>query len=104
MPHGDELARSLSDKQLYLILTQESTFPVSGWGRSPCFFLHRRYGHRHKRSGRDMSQPKEVTMENRLEDKLETREEWITPELKKIDVEELTAGGLTGDDDGTTFS
>lgn len=43
-------------------------------------------------------------MENRLEDKLETREEWITPELKKIDVEELTAGGVTGDDDGQTFS
>jgi hypothetical protein len=39
-------------------------------------------------------------MENRLEEKVETRKQWITPELKKIDVEQLTAGGVSGDDDG----
>jgi hypothetical protein len=39
-------------------------------------------------------------MENILEEKFETRKEWITPELKKIDLEQLTAGGITGDDDG----
>ena len=39
-------------------------------------------------------------MENRLEEKIETRREWIIPELKKIDLEQLTAGGITGDDDG----
>ena len=38
-------------------------------------------------------------MENRLEEKVETRKEWGTPELKKIDLEQLTAGGVAGDDD-----
>jgi hypothetical protein len=38
-------------------------------------------------------------MENRLQEKVETRKEWVTPELKKIDLEQLTAGGVSGDDD-----
>lgn len=47
---------------------------------------------------------REVTMEICLEVKVETREEWIAPELKKIDLEQLTAGGIAGDDDGPNFS
>jgi hypothetical protein len=39
-------------------------------------------------------------MENRLEEELETKKEWIAPEIKKIDLEQLTAGGNSGDDDG----
>jgi hypothetical protein len=39
-------------------------------------------------------------MENCLEVKVETRKEWLAPELKKIDLEQLTAGGSSGDDDG----
>jgi|CZKF01.1.fsa_nt_gi hypothetical protein len=30
----------------------------------------------------------------------EPRKEWAAPKLKKIDVEEITAGGLGGLDDG----
>jgi hypothetical protein len=41
-----------------------------------------------------------VTMENCLEEKVETKKEWIAPELKKIDLEQLTAGDIGGDDDG----
>ena len=44
---------------------------------------------------------REVTMENRPEVEVETRKEWIAPELKKIDLEQLTAGtALAGDNDG----
>lgn len=30
-------------------------------------------------------------MENRTEEKVETKKEWTAPELKKIDVEEVTS-------------
>lgn len=43
-------------------------------------------------------------MENRLEEKVETNKEWTAPELKKIDLEQLTAGGSSGDDDLVSFS
>ena len=43
-------------------------------------------------------------MENLQEVKVETRKEWIAPELKKIDLEELTAAHIAGDDDGANFS
>jgi hypothetical protein len=39
-------------------------------------------------------------MENRVAEQVETKQEWVAPELKKIDLEQLTAGGLSGDDDG----
>ena len=42
-------------------------------------------------------------MEDRLEVD-ETRKEWIAPELKKIDVAEVTSLSSSGDDDGHTFS
>jgi hypothetical protein len=37
-------------------------------------------------------------MENRFDTAPEPRKEWVAPELKKIDVEEITASG------GTTFN
>lgn len=44
-------------------------------------------------------------MEDRREDKAETKKDWVTPELKKIDVQEVTAAGSEGDGDGAeTFS
>jgi len=39
-------------------------------------------------------------MENRTEEKVETKKEWTAPELKKIDVEEVTSHIFKlGDDD-----
>jgi hypothetical protein len=35
-----------------------------------------------------------------IETKDEPRKEWAAPELKKIDIEEITAGGVSGSDDG----
>jgi len=35
-----------------------------------------------------------------IETKDEPRKEWAAPELKKIDIEEITAGGASGSDDG----
>jgi hypothetical protein len=43
-------------------------------------------------------------MKNCVEQTIETRQDWVAPVLKKIDVEELTAAHVAGDDDGTTFS
>jgi hypothetical protein len=34
-----------------------------------------------------------VATENHAESAAETRKEWITPELRKIDIEEITANG-----------
>ncbi len=39
-------------------------------------------------------------MENRTEEKIESRKDWVAPELKKIDIEEVTAGGSGEDTDG----
>jgi hypothetical protein len=38
-------------------------------------------------------------MENRFDTTPEPRKEWVAPELKKIDVEEITAEGGGGADD-----
>jgi hypothetical protein len=43
-------------------------------------------------------------MEDCLEAKVETKKEWVAPELKKIDVAEVTSLNTSGDDDGHTFS
>lgn len=41
------------------------------------------------------------TMENLTEEKVETKKEWTAPELKKIDVEEVTSYIFKlGDEDG----
>jgi hypothetical protein len=39
-------------------------------------------------------------MENRTEEMVETRKDWIAPELKKIDIEEVTAAGADTGGDG----
>jgi hypothetical protein len=39
-------------------------------------------------------------MDHVIETNDEPRKEWATPELKKIDVEEITAGGAGPTDDG----
>ena len=39
-------------------------------------------------------------MENRFDTTPESRKEWVTPELKKIDVEEITALTLNPGSDG----
>ena len=39
-------------------------------------------------------------MENRAEEKVETKKEWTAPELKKIDVEEVTSHIFNLGDDG----
>ena len=50
----------------------------------------------------------EISMENPIvysnEQEVETRKTWVAPELKKVDVEEITALGGTGDDDNEGFS
>jgi hypothetical protein len=43
-------------------------------------------------------------MENRFDTTLEPRKEWVAPELKKIDVEEITAAGTASSFDGNGFS
>ena len=40
-------------------------------------------------------------MEDRIEKIVETRKEWIAPELKKIDLEKITADLGFQDDDST---
>ena len=40
------------------------------------------------------------TMENRTEEQVETKKEWTSPELKKIDVEEVTSYTFKLGDDG----
>jgi hypothetical protein len=40
-----------------------------------------------------------------IEISVETRKEWSAPELKKVDIEQITAGGSTSPfGDGGTFS
>ena len=39
-------------------------------------------------------------MQDRMQESKETRNEWVTPELKKIDIEELTADGFDNESDG----
>jgi hypothetical protein len=39
-------------------------------------------------------------MDNHLEEAVETRKPWAAPELKKIDVEEVTANSVGNNDDG----
>jgi hypothetical protein len=39
-------------------------------------------------------------MDSLIETNVEPRKEWVAPELKKIDVEEITAASLAGSDDG----
>jgi hypothetical protein len=43
-------------------------------------------------------------MEDRIETTPETRKEWIAPELKKIDIEQITAAGTNVFGDGPGFS
>jgi hypothetical protein len=44
-------------------------------------------------------------MESSVDMSLESRKEWTAPELKKIDVEEITAaGGMTNEDGPGTAS
>jgi len=44
-------------------------------------------------------------MENVVKSIPETRKKWVTPKLKKVDVETLTANGLSvPSSDGSTFS
>jgi hypothetical protein len=43
-------------------------------------------------------------MQDRTENTVDTQKEWVAPELKKIDLDEITAAGVAGDDDGTAFS
>ncbi len=39
-------------------------------------------------------------MEDRIENTVKNKKEWLAPELKKIDVEEITANGFLNEDDG----
>jgi len=43
-------------------------------------------------------------MENRVSDTVETRKTWVAPELKKVDVEEVTAVGAGPGGDGSSQS
>lgn len=43
-------------------------------------------------------------MENLVETSVEARKEWVAPELKKIDVEEITASGATVSGEGFGLS
>ncbi len=43
-------------------------------------------------------------MEEPVPINIETRKEWVAPELKKIDVEEITAAGITVSGEGLGFS
>lgn len=43
-------------------------------------------------------------MDNLVETNLEPRKEWVAPELKKIDVEEITAAGSTVSGEGLGYS
>ena len=39
-------------------------------------------------------------MQDLIQETKEARKDWIAPELKKIDIEELTADGFDNDSDG----
>jgi hypothetical protein len=43
-------------------------------------------------------------MQDRTENTADTQKEWVAPELKKIDLDEITAAGMEGDHDGTGWS
>jgi hypothetical protein len=44
-------------------------------------------------------------MQDPIENTVDTQKEWVAPELKKIDLDEITAGaGLEGEWDGTGWS
>ena len=43
-------------------------------------------------------------MENIFDTTLEPRKEWVAPELKKVDVEDITAFGTGTTSDGGTFA
>ncbi len=43
-------------------------------------------------------------MENLVETNVETRKEWVAPELKKIDLEEITAAGVDVSGEGLGLS
>jgi hypothetical protein len=43
-------------------------------------------------------------MQDHNENTVDTQKEWVAPELKKIDLDEITAAGLDGDADGAAFS
>jgi len=43
-------------------------------------------------------------MENSVELIPVTREEWVAPELKKVDIEEITAAGSASNADGSGLS
>jgi hypothetical protein len=45
-----------------------------------------------------------VAIENHAESAAETRKEWIAPELRKIDIEKITASGDFLSNDGVTSS
>ena len=38
-------------------------------------------------------------MENVMETSVEPRKEWVAPELKKVDIEQITANGAGGSSD-----
>jgi hypothetical protein len=39
-------------------------------------------------------------MDNVIDTRVEPRKEWVTPELKKVDIEQITAGSSSSDTDG----
>ena len=41
-------------------------------------------------------------MQDRVETTPETRQEWIAPELKKIDIEQITAASISSGGDGNS--
>jgi hypothetical protein len=38
-------------------------------------------------------------MDNVIDTSIETRKEWVAPELKKVDIEQITANGAGGSSD-----
>jgi hypothetical protein len=43
-------------------------------------------------------------MDNVIEHNVESRKEWAAPELKKVDIEQITAAGLLNNYDGGGLS
>jgi hypothetical protein len=39
-------------------------------------------------------------MQDRIQESKEARKDWVAPELKKIDIDELTADGFSNESDG----
>jgi hypothetical protein len=42
-------------------------------------------------------------MDKVIDTSIETRKEWAAPELKKVDIEQITANGARGSDDAHTL-